>query len=193
MPLVAKKNPVQILIFKNKGNGQSHKARPLNLVFGQKGFFLGGGTQTHWQAKKAEIRGKGSFKEAASFSSFLFFLQSLKLLASRARGPGFDSRSRHLNVRDWLSPATKSRFGWNTACDVNPQCNQPMQPFFSNLFFIFQRFKKNFGSALTPSHLVMVYGDALVLFVPRDIRWRRSACVTPEFRLGVRRHRLVVR
>ena len=39
----------------------------------------------------------------------------VKLLACRARGPGFDSPSRHLNFRDWLSPASKSRYGWNTA------------------------------------------------------------------------------
>ena len=32
----------------------------------------------------------------------------VKHLACRARGPGFDSRSRHLNFRDWLSPASKS-------------------------------------------------------------------------------------
>ena len=41
--------------------------------------------------------------------------QVVKLLACGARGPGFDSRSRHLNFRDWLSPASKSRCGWNTA------------------------------------------------------------------------------
>ena len=35
----------------------------------------------------------------------------VKLLACGARGPGVDSRSRHLNFRDWLSPAYKSRCG----------------------------------------------------------------------------------
>ena len=35
----------------------------------------------------------------------------LKLLACGARGPGFDSPPRHLNFRDWLSPASKSRYG----------------------------------------------------------------------------------
>ena len=38
-----------------------------------------------------------------------------KLLACEARGPGFDSPPRHLNFRDWLSPASKSRYGLNTA------------------------------------------------------------------------------
>ena len=32
-------------------------------------------------------------------------------LACGARGPGFDSRSCHLNFKDWLSPASKSRYG----------------------------------------------------------------------------------
>ena len=39
----------------------------------------------------------------------------VKLLACRARGPGFDSRPRHLNFRDWLSSASKSRYGWKIA------------------------------------------------------------------------------
>ena len=39
----------------------------------------------------------------------------VKLLACGARGPGFVSLPRHLNFRDWLSPASKSRYGWNTA------------------------------------------------------------------------------
>ena len=39
----------------------------------------------------------------------------VKLLACGARGPGFDSLPRHLNFRDWLSPASKPRYGWNTA------------------------------------------------------------------------------
>ena len=37
--------------------------------------------------------------------------QVVKLLASGARGPGFDSPLRHLTIRDWLSPASKSRYG----------------------------------------------------------------------------------
>ena len=37
--------------------------------------------------------------------------QVVKLLACGVRRPGFDSRSRHLNFRDWLSPASKSRYG----------------------------------------------------------------------------------
>ena len=39
----------------------------------------------------------------------------VRLLACGARGPGFDSPSRHLNFRDWLYPASKSRYGWNAA------------------------------------------------------------------------------
>ena len=35
----------------------------------------------------------------------------VKLLACGARGPGFDSPPRHLNFRDWLSPASKLRYG----------------------------------------------------------------------------------
>ena len=35
----------------------------------------------------------------------------VKLLACGARGPEFDSPPRHLNFRDWLSPASKSRYG----------------------------------------------------------------------------------
>ena len=36
----------------------------------------------------------------------------VKLLACGARGPGFDSRSRCYDFRNWLSPASKSRYGW---------------------------------------------------------------------------------
>ena len=39
----------------------------------------------------------------------------VRLLACGARGPGFDSRSRHLKFSDWLSPASKSWYGWNAA------------------------------------------------------------------------------
>ena len=35
----------------------------------------------------------------------------VKLLVYGVRGPGFDTRSRHLNFREWLSPAAKSRYG----------------------------------------------------------------------------------
>ena len=38
-----------------------------------------------------------------------------KLLACGARGPGFESRSRRYDFRDWLSPASKSQYGWNIA------------------------------------------------------------------------------
>ena len=34
----------------------------------------------------------------------------VKLLACGARGPGFDSRSRRYDFRDWLSPASNSRY-----------------------------------------------------------------------------------
>ena len=55
-----------------------------------------------------------------SFSSFRGEVgssrgQVVKLLTCGARGPGFKSPPRHLNFRDWLSPASKSRYGWNTA------------------------------------------------------------------------------
>ena len=33
----------------------------------------------------------------------------VKLLACGARGPGFDSRSRRYDFRDWFSPASKSQ------------------------------------------------------------------------------------
>ena len=39
----------------------------------------------------------------------------LSRLPSGLKGPGFDSRTRHLNFRDWLSPASKWRYDWNTA------------------------------------------------------------------------------
>ena len=40
-----------------------------------------------------------------------YFGLRFKLLACGTRGPGFDSPPRHLNFRDWLSPASKSRYG----------------------------------------------------------------------------------
>ena len=36
----------------------------------------------------------------------------VKLLACQARGSGFESRSRHLNFRYWVSPASKQRYDW---------------------------------------------------------------------------------
>ena len=45
----------------------------------------------------------------------------VKLLACGARNPGFDSRSHRYDFRDWLSPASKLRYGWNK----NPQNYQP--------------------------------------------------------------------
>ena len=48
------------------------------------------------------------------------------LLMAFARGMGFDFRSRRHDFRDWLSPASKSRYGWNTAkATQDPQYNQP--------------------------------------------------------------------
>ena len=41
--------------------------------------------------------------------------RSGKFLACWARGPGFDSGSRRNDFKDWLSPASKSRCGWNIA------------------------------------------------------------------------------
>ena len=43
----------------------------------------------------------------------------VKLLACGARGPGFDSRSRSYDFRDWLSPASKWRYGWKIAKATN--------------------------------------------------------------------------
>ena len=39
----------------------------------------------------------------------------VKFLVCGARGPGLDSRSRRYDFRDWLSPASKSRYGWKIA------------------------------------------------------------------------------
>ena len=56
----------------------------------------------------------------------------VKLLACGSRGPGFDSPPRHLNFRNCLSPASKSRYGWNTAKatqilnTTNQPTNQPL-------------------------------------------------------------------
>ena len=44
----------------------------------------------------------------------------------KGRGSGFDSQSCRYNFRDWLSPASKSQYIWNTAVrssEVNPQYN----------------------------------------------------------------------
>ena len=54
------------------------------------------------------------------YLNFLYQIRSscgvvVKLLAWGARGPGFDFRSHRYNFWDWLSPASKSRYGWNTA------------------------------------------------------------------------------
>ena len=47
-------------------------------------------------------------------------------VACRARDPGLDSRPRHFNFKDWLSPASMSRYGLKYRySDVNPQYNQP--------------------------------------------------------------------
>ena len=39
----------------------------------------------------------------------------VKLLACGARGPEIYSQSHRYNFRDWLSPASKSRYGWKIA------------------------------------------------------------------------------
>ena len=51
----------------------------------------------------------------------------VKLLTCEARGSEFDSRSRRYNFRDWLSPASKSRYGCNTttATLILNSTNQP--------------------------------------------------------------------
>ena len=61
----------------------------------------------------------------------------VKLLACGARGQGFDSPPPHLNFRDWLSPASKSRYGWNTAkatwiFNTNQPTNQPTNNYASS-------------------------------------------------------------
>ena len=71
------------------------------------------------------VRMKLKFVKTAQMSSGDVVV---KLLACGARGPEFDSRSRRLDFRDWLSPASKSRYGWNIAkCDVNLRINQPIE------------------------------------------------------------------
>ena len=47
-----------------------------------------------------------------------------RLLTCGARGPRFDSPPRHLNFRDWLTPASKVWLKYRLS-DVNPQYNQP--------------------------------------------------------------------
>ena len=48
----------------------------------------------------------------------------VKILACRAQGPGFDSRSRHFDFRDWVSPASKLQCdGKIVKATLNPQNN----------------------------------------------------------------------
>ena len=49
----------------------------------------------------------------------------VKLLACGAKGMGFDSRSRRYNFRDLLSPASKSRYGWEIAKATYISSKQP--------------------------------------------------------------------
>ena len=56
-----------------------------------------------------------------------------KALGFGARGPGFDSRSHCYNFRDWLSPTSKSWYGWTIAkSNINPQSKQPNNPMSDN-------------------------------------------------------------
>ena len=56
----------------------------------------------------------------------------VKLLACGARGPGFDSRPRHLNFQRLVISASKSRYGWKIAKSTlilkttNQPTNQPI-------------------------------------------------------------------
>ena len=69
----------------------------------------------------------------------------VKLLACGARGPGFNSRSRRYDFRDWLSPASKSQYGWKVAkaTKILKTTNQPtltyVVVYFSELILVMQR------------------------------------------------------
>ena len=69
----------------------------------------------------------------------------VKLLACGARGPGFDSRPRHLIFRDWLSPASKSRYSWNIAKStlILKTTNQPSSIFYKVNHYLFYDFNGN--------------------------------------------------
>ena len=50
----------------------------------------------------------------------------VKFLLAEQEARDFDSQSHHYDFRDWLSPASKSQFGWkHHQSDVNPQNNKP--------------------------------------------------------------------
>ena len=74
-----------------------------------------------------------NFLSVALFSislSFLLLLGSsdgrvVKLLACGARGPGFDSRPRHLNFQRFVISCFKSDMAERSINHVNPQNNQP--------------------------------------------------------------------
>ena len=51
----------------------------------------------------------------------------VKLLARRARGQGFESGSCHSDFRDWVSPASKSRYEWNVAKKIIKTTQNTMQ------------------------------------------------------------------
>ena len=80
------------------------------------------------------------------YRTFQNFIRSsggvvVKPLACGARGPGFDSRSRRYDFRDWLSPASMSWYGWNTAeaTLIFNTTNQPIKKLFfdsSKFFFV---------------------------------------------------------
>ena len=60
----------------------------------------------------------------------------VKLLACRARGPVFDSRSRHYDFRDWLFRFQVAIWLKYHRSDVNPQNNQPTKPSYERRCFL---------------------------------------------------------
>ena len=63
----------------------------------------------------------------------------VKFLACGARVPGFDSRSRHLDFRDWVSPASKSQYDYKNVLkrDANPQNNPTSRDYVRQLRLIY--------------------------------------------------------
>ena len=58
----------------------------------------------------------------------MYLQYSFKLLACGARGPGFDSRSRRDDFRDWLSAASSRDMAERSLNRRKSQNNQPTIP-----------------------------------------------------------------